>query len=320
MKRSIILLVSVILILAARFEARADFVVTLKSEVSVRPGAAVRVRDIATLKGVLSASKKIADVVVGTGPVAGARRTIEIDYVRLRISAVCAKGVRVVGPSEVNLTGRSRRLSSEALSEKARALVESLLPVTGASYEVTVERQSRALTVPDGEVEVGARLLGSIPRPGVNNVALDVTVDGRPAATTSVTVRVKLVADVLVTTAAVRQGEPLGSQNTTWEKREVSRGNAVIVMPTGGDPGEMLARRLISAGQVVAASDVETPCAVKKGDAVTVTVTCGGVTLRTTGEARQDARIGDSLSVKTSISGQDVRARVIAPGSVHIAR
>ena len=142
--------------------------------------------------------------------------------------------------------------------------------------------------------------------------------DGANAASTSVALRVKAVAEVLTATADIHQNDPLTDKNTSWEKRDITTISTPITKSSDADASERIAHRSLKAGTVITSSDAELPPAVHKGDSVNLVVRCGNVTLRATGEARQDGHIGETVRVFSGVSQGDLRARVVEPGLVEI--
>lgn len=296
--------------------------VTLMEACEVKSAEPVKVRDIALIQPSGKTADKLGAIVVGMGPLPGASRSIDAGYVKIKLNAASfTKDIIVSGADSVNVTGKCIKLSSETLGEQAKEFVVETLPKDDYTYEVNLERAPRELVLPDVPgVTVRPRLLSTALRPGPIAVALEAISGRRIIATTSAALRIRAVADVLVTTATIRKGDPLTSANTTWEQRELtSLGNAITVSEQD-NLKVWVAKRLLTPGKMVTKNDVALPPAIKRGDVVTLTIRCGRVTLRSTAETRQDGQLGDTVSVRTQISKEDVRARVVAPGQVEITR
>lgn len=323
MKRSILILLVVTGVLIARAAAYpASAKVTLRGETQVRSAEPVRVKDIASIEADDELASKLGDVVVGAGLAPGSRRTIDSRYIKVKLNAAGAgESIAVDGPGRITVTAKCVKISPQELADAARDFVLSQLPQNNRTYEVVVQRLPRELVLPDeGGVEIRPRIMGSSLRPGPITLAIDAVVDGRRVATTSAALQINAMADVLVATATIRQGEALTAQNTTWEQRDVTRIAKAIVMGPGGEMQDWVARRTLNSGRVITSADVALPPTVRRGETVTLMVRCGKVTLRTTAEARQNARTGETVPVRSSASRNDVRARVVGPGLVEINR
>jgi len=322
MKRSIIILTVLAGVLIARVAHSAAVTVTLRQSCEVRSSQSVTLQDIAKINAPKELAQKIGEIVVGAAPMPGEQRTVDTEYVRAKLSAVnpgCA--VKIVGPEKITLTGKCVRVGVDELEGEVKAFIDNQLPHDNRTYDVVIGRSPREIILPgDSKYEIKPRTFGSAIRPGANTIAIDAVVDGRTVATRSCTVEIKAVADVLVATAMISQGEAISSKNTTWEQRDVTRMCNAIFMQQGGELGDWVARRTIISGAVLTSSDLTTPAAVKSGESVTLLVKCGSVVLSTTAEAKQDGRIGDSIKVHSSVSEEDVRARVTGPGAVEINR
>lgn len=294
--------------------------VTLLQAAEVQPAKPVALREIATIAASADVTRRLGAIVVSTGPTPGEQRAVQASYVRAAIgSANVSTPVRVTGAEKVVLTGKCARWPSADLIAQAKSFLTEVLPHANRTYEISVARAPRDLTTAAGEsTEVKARLLNSTVRLGSNTVALEAFVDGTRAATASVTLDVRAVAEILVATAPIRQGETLGPQNTAWDRRDVTRMTGAIEPGAGQSVPEYIARRTIQPGTAITETDVTTPPMVRKGDAVSLVVTCGNVKLTSPAEARQDGKAGDVIRVNCTATGQDVRGKVIEPGLVEV--
>lgn len=294
--------------------------VRLLPEVDVQPAKPVTLGDIADIRGHAAMVDKTRSIVVGLGPLPGKTARVYSDRIVARIQAELHAPIEVKGAEVTILHGKSVRIEGTRLAEFAKSYLESQLPSDAYTYEVTVCRVPDDLVVASGSsYELRSRLLNAMITPGPKAVAVDVVVDKKIVATTSVAFTVRAIAEVLTATRAIRQGEPIGPDNVRWESRDTTRIKAPITRDSGNVFG-WIAKAPIAAGAVLTSTDIAPQFVVRKGETVSVTVTCGRVKLDTVGEVRQDGRIGDLIRVRPAISNQDVQARVIAPGTVLINR
>jgi flagella basal body P-ring formation protein FlgA len=75
----------------------------------------------------------------------------------------------------------------------------------------------------------------------------------------------------------------------------------------------MEARQAIQAGDIVFSDQVQAPIVVKRGDVITVTSQNGGIRVRTSGRAMQNASRGELVQVEALGSKQKYDARVVGP-------
>ena len=321
MKRALVISIVVlgILVVGAVGHA-AEPKVTLLPEAQVRTDRPVTVGDIAKIDGPKAVSQKIGQVVVTGAPLPGGKRSIESEYVKLKLGSAGFGDVKLVGAARISLTGKCRRVSPKVLEDAIKDYAMGLLPQSSLTYEIEVERSPREMVLPDdASIEIKPRLFGPTIHVGVNTIAIDALGSGRAICTTSAVLRIKSTAVVLVAADTIAQGQALTAQNTKLEARDVTRLKDPILAGAAGD-ANWVARRTLQAGSVIGASDVALPPDIRAGDQVTLSVKCGAVAVRTGAEARQDGRIGDSIRVRSSVSNDEVRARITGPGAVEIVR
>ncbi|MEN6582626.1 MAG: flagellar basal body P-ring formation chaperone FlgA [Armatimonadota bacterium] len=318
MKRSILILLLTACTLTIGAVHAAQVKVTLRPESQVQPAHTVTVGDIASIEAPKAVASRIGGVTIATAPLPGQQRMIKSSYIKLRLKSIGSSGdVKLIGPDEVAIVGECVKLSSDELADEAKSFVLSQLQNDSCTYEVTIERAPRELTIAaGGNIKLKSRFMGSAIRRGVNTVMVDVQRDGRTVASVSTPVMVKSVAQVLIATSPIRQGEALTASNTALEQREVT--NIPDAVGQDSEATQWIARRSIKPGCIIVSSDVVLPPTVKKGDSVSLVVRCGNITLRTNGEVKQDGRVGDTVRVISAVSQSEVRARVVEPGLVEI--
>ncbi|MCX8052619.1 MAG: flagellar basal body P-ring formation chaperone FlgA [Armatimonadetes bacterium] len=293
--------------------------ITLRSRVEVQPAQTVVLKDVAQINGPRNAVQKIESLPVATGPMPGKNSFLDSSEVQQRLQARTGIAVPVSGAQRVELVGKCIRFSTQELANRAREFVLEKLPADGRIFEVTVDHAPKEIVTSFGEAKIRTRTLTPEVRPGPVAVAIDVVVNERVVASTSVTLNVKATAEVLVATKAIRQGEALTPENTVWDQRNVTRKPEALIR-SRTDLTSMVAARPISPGELITARDVAASFTVRRGDTVTLTVTCGSVTLRTSAEVRQDARTGDMVRVRPAVSSEDIQAKVLGPGVAIITR
>ncbi|MGQ9456159.1 MAG: flagellar basal body P-ring formation chaperone FlgA [Armatimonadota bacterium] len=280
----------------------------------------VRIGEIADLQGLASVVEKARNIVVGTGPLPGKNIRIDSKQIQVRMQSELGCIVKMHGSESVLLIGNSIRLNGAQIADVARKYLESVFSsgTDGLRYDVIVERLPNEIVVAHGnDIELKPRLLNPSLTPGPKSVAIDVVVDGKVVATTSVILSVKASAEVLVATRAIQPGELIGPDNSSWEHRDVSRRAGVVLR--GEDVTGYQVKRAVAAGSMITHSEIALPYCVRRGEMVSVAVRCGSVLVHTTGEVKQDGRIGDLIRVRPSAASGDVQAKVVGPGLVTIA-
>lgn len=130
-----------------------------------------------------------------------------------------------------------------------------------------------------------------------------------------VPVKVRRNQDVLILSRGLAPGEMISRADITIERRDVAR----IAGAALSDPADAVgktARRLLPAGTLLSASDLESPRLVRRGDMVSLVTRAGGIEVRTTGKALQDAGQNERVSVENVSSHRVIQGTVDASGSV----
>lgn len=335
MKRALLVLIVVTVVLLARAAhagtpshrisppvqtAKASPKITIPADAQVATDRPVTVAQVARIDAPKSLSARIGDVVITSAPLPGSQRSIESEYVRFKLASAGFADVKVTGAARITLTGKCRRVSPQVLQETVKDYAMDLLPKDGLTYEIEVERAPHEMVMPDDPaIEIKPRLFSTAIHTGVNTMAIDASLAGRTLSTTTIVLQIKATAVVLIAADTISQGQALTAQNTKTESRDVTR-VAAPVAASSLDTQGWVARRPLRPGAIITADDVALPPDVHSGDQVTLTVKCGAVSIRTSAEAKQDGRIGDSIRVKSSVSNEELRAHVISPGTVEIVR
>jgi flagella basal body P-ring formation protein FlgA len=127
-----------------------------------------------------------------------------------------------------------------------------------------------------------------------------------------VPVRVRRSQDVLVLTRGIAAGQPITADVLAAENRDASR----IVGAPVSDPQRavgQVARRTLTAGTVLMATDLLSPRLVHRGDNVALVSRRGGVEVRMAGKALGNAGENERVSVE-NLSSRRVVQGTVGPG------
>lgn len=127
-------------------------------------------------------------------------------------------------------------------------------------------------------------------------------------------VRARISALVAVTAVPVAANRELGEADVTLERRDITQVRDPIGMLD--EALGQSSRRSLRAGEVLRASQLVAPIAVKRGDAVVMTARQDGIEVSMAGEALDAGARGAVVRVRNSASGQVVRMRVLGAGAV----
>jgi flagella basal body P-ring formation protein FlgA len=212
----------------------------------------------------------------------------------------------------VLLTPVGRVSSSGSLEARIRTeavgFVSKRVSAPNDSMKITVDIPSVSLDAQEVR-DIRYDLLSS--RPVVGTVPLRVTldlVDGAELPFTA-TARVRLFSTVAVASRKLGRHDTISEQDIRFERREVT------LLADGYFTGPervtgKRARRVISAGTLLRASDIEPIPLIERGSAVTVSVVIGAVTVTSKAKALEDGVLGAAIRV------QDVNTRKRLTGIV----
>lgn len=134
-----------------------------------------------------------------------------------------------------------------------------------------------------------------------------------------VPVRVRRSQTVLVLARGVAPGETITADAFVAERRDASR----IIGAAVADPAQAVgrvARRMLSAGSVLASTDLVAQRLIRRGDNVALVSRRGGVEVRVAGKALVDAGENERVTVENLSSRRVVQGIVGAGGDVWVSR
>ncbi len=130
-------------------------------------------------------------------------------------------------------------------------------------------------------------------------------------------VRAELAARVVVATARVPAGQPIGAGEVALA-RHALRALDAATSDLDAVVGKS-SRRALRAGQVVEPRSLAEPLLVRRGAEVSIVAKNGTVLVTTGGEALASGRDGDVIDVRNARTGRVIRARVTARDTVEPA-
>lgn len=116
---------------------------------------------------------------------------------------------------------------------------------------------------------------------------------------------------------SVMPGEVIKASDLSWIKYPAKRLNSRAVYSSQQLVG-MTVRRPASTDKPISNNDIQTPVAIEKGAAVTMTVRTKLMILTAGGRALEDGGIGDTIRVLNAKSRLTVDAKIISPGQVEV--
>ncbi|MBT2767446.1 flagellar basal body P-ring formation protein FlgA [Stenotrophomonas sp. ISL-67] len=134
-----------------------------------------------------------------------------------------------------------------------------------------------------------------------------------------VPVKVRRNQTVLILNRGIAAGETLAVADITTAQRDVARIAGAALADPAAAVGRV-ARRTLSAGSLLSASDLVAQRLIRRGDSVALVSRFGGVEVRVAGKALADAGENERVSVENLSSRKVVQGTVAASGDVFVTR
>lgn len=318
-KRVAALLLTALWLLPAAADAAVRIAVTAEAMLT---GAQITLGDIAVIEGDEPARiAALREIPLGSAPPPGDRVSLSRHLLtsRLAASQTDFSGVDWTPlPEAVSIVRGGQVLSGQNLADIALARLRAKLPAR-PDAEITV---SLLQAIPDLVVPLGVldyRLAGQNFRFGTPQTAyLLVSADAILCRRVPVRFEAKQFATVVTTTAAIAARETVTPDRVRLSRLEVSRLPAGYLTSPEQAVGLVL-KRSLAAGAVIYPSHLNQPILIKRGSAVTIAAAADGVEVTVPGIAQSDGRAGQFISVRNTITGRRLTARVIDKGRVEVA-
>lgn len=289
--------------------------VVLPDTVVVSGGTAL-LRDVATGPVPAAAGRVVLHAGAEPNTAVGVSRQFVL---RRLVSAGLGAGVAFGGADRCVVVFAGRELDAASLTEGIRRELQSLVPpaVPGAPdswLELDVPGLRLAATG-DWRIEAGRRERLA---PGRNLVPVTM-VSGRHSESFTVSVVLHAYDETARAVRAVPRDMPLAESHFSWEWRDLAELDNGVVAGRTAVAGAS-ATRSIAAGDLLRVADLKETPVIRTGDAVELLVMRGQVAVTVRATARQAGCLGQTIPVRSELTGRLVNARVAGPGLVEWRR
>ncbi len=272
--------------------------------------------------------------VVATGPVpAGARdlviraglkpnSVVEVsrqDILRRLVTAGLARGVRMTGASHSQLIFQGRRLTDGDIQREVRRAIQPLVPPTHPDAPDTW------FEVDLPEIELSAAGTWTVDsdrtdmlEPGRNLVRIRI-VDGHREESFSAAVTLHQFGEIGLIQRNLARNQPLKESMFDWQWQDLSELDRGLAVHRSSVQGSSPTRNL-KAGEYLRKADLEETPLILAGDSVELQVMRGQVAVAVRAVARQNGCLGQTIPVRSELTGRLVNARVAGPGLVEWRR
>jgi flagella basal body P-ring formation protein FlgA len=229
--------------------------------------------------------------------------------------------VVIGGPGEQPRTAESRPASASEVKRAQRVVEETITRFLQAQASDETWQVDAKLTdaqvrlVPVDAQKISLR--GGQP-PGIGRQEFELTIDDAVhPATFLVAANVSQLSRVVVAAKAIGRGEIIRSTDLRLERPETATGSAETLHAVDDAIG-MEAAQAIPAGAVLRRSLLRSPIMVRRGEAITVYSRTAGIRVRVSARAREDAALGDLVTVESLPDRKRYTARVCGPQEAEV--
>lgn len=227
-----------------------------------------------------------------------------------------ADTVEIAGSNDCRVTALSQAIPA---ADVDAAIVDSVRKFYSADsdLEVTADVLSQQPFTPirPGPIEVSVDIPEAGLRPTTQSLRVRIMQNGRRVAEAAASVRIKVNGSIAVAAERLPVNTVITESDIKTVRKDLSASDLLL----RGDANDLIGLRvkqMISAGGVVHRKLLAAPLVIKRGDPVAVVVRRGGLELHSTGEARGDAALNESVRIFIPDSNAEVVGRAAGPREV----
>ncbi len=147
------------------------------------------------------------------------------------------------------------------------------------------------------------------------NINVEVTCRGTSAWTILVPARARVYRSVAVAGRNLQRGDVISASDLSTDVKDVSDFRMGFCLTLDALVGKEV-KYNINKGETFRNSALDSPLVIKRGDTVSMEASAGEISVRTSGTAVSDGRIGQQIRVKNNQSARVINAKVVGPGQV----
>lgn len=133
-----------------------------------------------------------------------------------------------------------------------------------------------------------------------------------------ITAKIGVYKQVVSAKRPLLRGATLEPQDMELVREDISSLHRGYLLKTAQAVGKVL-RQNLSPGSVITLSQLKTPLAIRRGQKVTLLAETGGIQVRMSGTAMQDAATGDLIRVKNLTSKRIIEGTVLKNGTILVS-
>lgn len=147
------------------------------------------------------------------------------------------------------------------------------------------------------------------------NINVEVACRGVSAWTILVPALARVYRSVAVAGRNLQRGDVISAGDLTTDIKDVSDFRMGFCLTPDAIIGKEV-KYTVNKGETFRNSALDAPLVIKRGDTVSMEASAGEISVRTSGTAVSDGRIGQQIRVKNNQSARVINAKVVGPGQV----
>jgi flagella basal body P-ring formation protein FlgA len=297
-------------------EAVARISVNFQAKVSVT-GARLVLADIAVIEPSGTEADSIGQLPVGGAPIPGAGK--ELSTVSIITSLRNRPEVADVdwqGSDTIVVQREGTSISEQQLQQIiAEYLKENSAKLPKTEIRFTMFRLPKQLVLPSGELSW--KVTPSHPEiMGSSSFSIFFSVDGKPSGNCVVRGKLEAIADVATAATTLHRGDLITEDKVTMERQTVNNLDNPVL-----NKEQLIGKqvdRTLKTGRAIEQRHIVSPPIVKDGEMLKVFARKGALQISTSGIAKANGRLGETIQVKNISSNKLIYCRVDGPGMVSV--
>jgi flagella basal body P-ring formation protein FlgA len=306
----------VVSLLVFPLAAAAQISVNFQAKASIT-AAKIVLADIAVIQPAGDEADKIGQLPVTAAPAPGtAKELTTVTVITSLRNRPEVADVDWQGSETIVVQRKGNRVTQEQLQKIiADYLQENVAKLPKADIRFSAVKVPEALILPMGELKW--RVTPSNPDiMGSSSFSIFFTVDGKPAGNCLVRGKLEAMADVATAIVTLHKGDLITADKISMERRSLDRLDNPILNKEQLIGKQM--ERTLTVGKPIEQKDIAAPAVIKDGEMVKMIARKGSLQISTSGIAKTDGRLGETIQVKNIGSSKLVHCRVDGPGIVSV--
>jgi flagella basal body P-ring formation protein FlgA len=279
-------------------------------------------RDIATVTGDdVKLVNRINDIEVGKTPWANSVRSINKDFMKIRLNAsnVNVSDVNFTNANSVTVSVESTKITGLEISQKAKEYLLNVLPVTGREATVELTRMPGNQWIPSrrDKINLDVSLVDASKDRGKIELIVSAYSNGTRYFKIPVRFNVRVFEYVAITKRKIARNQQLTKENVFMARRETTKIRGLAFSSRDNLRGKTAVVSILPY-TILTEDMVEMPPTIKQGSVIKLFITSSGFRIVTKGLAQQTGYTGETIKVKNLDSKKILYGEIIDSGRVQI--